>query len=130
MRINETTLSFLENDCIQIFDAEKGRAIFQQTEAIYQKLLNSADYKNSDTIQNHLQLKLFPPMAYYKALCMHGISKEKALEYVKRETHKAALIKRDEMQKLANMPFAYSIYRMGVKKHMKKNFPDTGWETE
>lgn len=130
MRINETTLTFLENDCIQIFGAEKGSAIFQQTEAIYQELLNNADYKNSDAIQNHLQLKLFPPMAYYKALYTHGISKEKALEYVKRETHKAALIKRDEMQKLANMPFAYSIYRMGVKKHMKKNFPDTGWQTE
>lgn len=36
MRINETTLTFLENDCIQIFGVEKGNAIFQQTEAIYQ----------------------------------------------------------------------------------------------
>lgn len=130
MKINETTLTFLENDCIQTFGTEKGAAIFQQTETIYQELLNNADYKNNEAIQNHLQLKLFPPMAYYKALYANGISKEKALEYVKQETHKAALIKRDEMQKLANMPFAYNIYRMGVKKYIKKNFPDIGWQTE
>ena len=130
MRISETTFPFLENDCVQTFGAEKGSAIFQQTEALYQKLLSGADYKNSDAVKEHLQRKLFPPMAYYKVLCANGISKEKALEYVKQETHKAASVKRDEMKKLANLPFAYSIYRMGVKKHMRKNFPDAGWQTE
>ena len=130
MRISETTFPFLENDCVQTFGAEKGSAIFQQTEALYQQLLSGADYKNSDAVKEHLQRKLFPPMAYYKVLCANGISKEKALEYVKQETHKAASVKRDEMKKLANLPFAYSIYRMGVKKHMRKNFPDAGWQTE
>lgn len=130
MRISETTFPFLENDCVQTFGAEKGSAIFQQTEALYQKLLSGADYKNSDAVKEHLQRKLFPPMAYYKVLCANGISKEKALEYVKQETHKAASVKRDEMKILANLPFAYSIYRMGVKKHMRKNFPDAGWQTE
>lgn len=130
MRISETTFPFLENDCVQTFGAEKGSAIFQQTEALYQKLLSGADYKNSDAVKEHLQRKLFPPMAYYKVLCANGISKEKALEYVKQETHKVASVKRDEMKKLANLPFAYSIYRMGVKKHMRKNFPDAGWQTE
>ena len=130
MRISETTFPFLENDCVQTFGAEKGSAIFQQTEALYQKLLSGADYKNSDAVKEHLQRKLFPPMAYYKVLCANGISKEKVLEYVKQETHKAASVKRDEMKKLANLPFAYSIYRMGVKKHMRKNFPDAGWQTE
>lgn len=130
MRISETTFPFLENDCVQTFGAEKGSAIFHQTEALYQKLLSGADYKNSDAVKEHLQRKLFPPMAYYKVLCANGISKDKALEYVKQETHKAASVKRDEMKKLANLPFAYSIYRMGVKKHMRKNFPDAGWQTE
>ena len=130
MRISETTFPFLENDCVQTFGAEKGSAIFQQTEALYQKLLSGADYTYSDAVKEHLQRKLFPPMAYYKVLCANDISKEKALEYVKQETHKAASVKRDEMKKLANLPFAYSIYRMGVKKHMRKNFPDAGWQTE
>ena len=130
MRISETTFPFLENDCVQTFGAEKGSAIFQQTEALYQKLLSGADYKNSDAVKEHLQRKLFPPMAYYKVLCANGISKEKALEYVKQETHKAASVKRDEMKKLANLPFAYSIYPMGVRKHMRKNVPDAGCQTE
>ena len=60
MRISETTFPFLENDCVQTFGAEKGSAIFQQTEALYQKLLSGADYKNSDAVKEHLQRKLFP----------------------------------------------------------------------
>ena len=69
-------------------------------------------------------------MAYYKALYGNGFSKETALEYVKKETRKAASIKRDKMKKLAAMPFAYTIYRLSVKKYMKKNFPEAGWQTQ
>ena len=77
-----------------------------------------------------MQAKLFPTLAYYKTLRENGINQDEALEYVRKETHKAANIKREEMKKLGNMPFAYIIYRLGVKKHMRKNFPDTGWTTE
>ena len=69
-------------------------------------------------------------MAYYQALCSQGMSRESALAYVRQETRKAAEIKQEEMKKLAKLPFAYMIYRMGVKSHMKKNFPDEGWTTE
>lgn len=130
MTINETTLSFLLEDCIKEFGTEKGEKFFQRTEQIYQNLLDSADYKNSEVIREHLQRKLFPPMAYYKTLIAEGYDKSTALDYVKKETRKAALAKKEKMQGLARMPFAYTIYRMGVKKHMKKNFPDEGWETE
>lgn len=130
MRISKTTFPFLEKDCIKNFGTEKGALIFQQTESIYQELLSHADYENNDVLKDHLQKKLFPPMAYYKALYRNGFSKEEALEYVKRETRKAASIKRDKMKKLAAMPFAYTIYRLSVKKYMKKNFPDAGWQTQ
>ena len=130
MKLNETTLSFLEVDCIQQFGKEKGNLIFEQVEKIFQELLNNADYRNNAAIQNHLQAKLFPTLAYYKTLRENGINQDEALEYVRKETHKAANIKREEMKKLGNMPFAYTIYRLGVKKHMRKNFPDTGWTTE
>ncbi|MBD5507811.1 MAG: L-2-amino-thiazoline-4-carboxylic acid hydrolase [Lachnospiraceae bacterium] len=130
MKMNETTLSFLENDCVQQFGNEKGTTIFQRAEIIYQQLLNKADYRNSAAIQNHLQFKMFPTMAYYKALRAEGISQEKALEYVRKETHKAASVQKEEMSKLGNMLFAYTFYRLGVKKHMRKNFPDEGWKTE
>mgnify|MGYP004439469791 CR=1 FL=1 len=130
MKLNETTLPFLEVDCIQQFGQEKGKLIFEQAEKIYQELLNNADYRNNAAIQNHLQLKLFPTLAYYKELRGEGINQNEALEYVRNETHKAANVQKEEMKKLGSMPFAYTIYRLGVKKHMRKNFPDDGWTTE
>ena len=117
-------------DSIQQFGKEKGKLIFEQAEKIFQELLNNADYLNNAAIQNHLQAKLFPALAYYKTLRENGINQDEALEYVRKETHKAANIKKEEMKKLGDMPFAYTIYRLGVKKHMRKNFPDTGWTTE
>lgn len=130
MTIGETTLSFLWEDCLRIFGNEEGTEIYQQTEEEYQKLLLGTDDRNNDAIRDHLWRKLFPPMAYYKVLRARGLAQESALDYVRRETQKAAECKKEEMKRLANLPFAYTMYRLGVKKHMKKNFPDEGWETE
>lgn len=130
MKICETTLGFLEADCKRFFGEEAGKEIAGQTEAIYQDLLCGADDRGSEAIREHLRRKLLPPLAYYKALRARGLGEGEALEYVRRETRKAAQIKRAEMQKLARMPFAYSMYRLGVKKHMQKNFPAAGWQTE
>lgn len=130
MKMSETTLPFLESDCIELFGEQDGKKLFQKTEAIYQDLICHADDRGSEIIRDHLQRKLFPPMAYYQALCSQGMSRESALAYVRQETRKAAEIKQEEMKKLAKLPFAYMIYRMGVKSHMKKNFPDEGWTTE
>lgn len=94
MKLNETTLSFLEVDSIQQFGKEKGKLIFEQAEKIFQELLNNADYLNNAAIQNHLQAKLFPALAYYKTLRENGINQDEALEYVRKETHKAANIKK------------------------------------
>ena len=109
MKLNETTLPFLEVDCIQQFGQEKGKLIFEQAEKIYQELLNNADYRNNAAIQNHLQLKLFPTLAYYKALRGEGINQNEALEYVRNETHKAANVQKEEMKKFGSLSFAYTI---------------------
>ena len=130
MKLNETTLSFLQEDCIMEFGKENGSDLYLNTEKTYQELLANADDKGNPVIHEHLAKKLFPPMAYYKALLAAGYEQETALTYVKKETHKAALVRKQEMQGLAKLPFAYTIYRMGVKKHMKKNFPEEGWTTE
>lgn len=130
MKLNETALSFLEADCIRLFGEKEGKLIFKQTEEIYRNLLNNADYRNNAVIQNHLQVRLFPVLAYYKALLGKGMSQSEALKHVRQETHKAANIRKEEMKKLGSMPFAYTIYRFGVKKHMQKNFPDDGWTKE
>lgn len=130
MKLKDTTLPFLEQDCARLFGQEKGAAIFAQTEAAYQELLRGADYRQSEAIRAHLQQKLFPPMAYYKTLRANGLAQEEALGYVRLETQQAAQMKQRAMQKMALLPFAYTMYRMGVKNHMKKNFPPEGWEKE
>ena len=80
MKISETTLPFLKNDCLQIFGQETGAAIFQRTETIYRELLQNTEQPKSDAVKEHMQRKLFPPMAYYKALRAKGIDQDKALE--------------------------------------------------
>ena len=67
-------------------------------------------------------------MSYYKALQAFGI--DDAIEKVRIETQKAALINKQNNAKFARMPFVFTMYRMGVKKHMAKNFPPEGWKTE
>ena len=95
MMLAETTLSFLEEDCLRFFKSE-GAAVFHQTEARFQELLRGAD----------------------------------EAEYVRRETRRAAESKRERMRNLAGFPFAYRLYRMTVKRYMKKFFPEEGWRTE
>ena len=68
MKLNETTLSFLQEDCIMEFGKENGSDLYLNTEKTYQELLANADDKGNPVIHEHLAKKLFPPMAYYKAL--------------------------------------------------------------
>ena len=76
-------------------------------------------------------MKLLPPMAYYKALLAGSYDNDAALDFVRQETLKTAEKKKKEaMAKMARLPFAYSIYRLCVKKFMTKNFPAVGWKTE
>lgn len=128
--LNCTKLFFLKNDCLEEFGEQKGNEIYSSAESIYEQLCREADYKNDEAITFHLTMNLFPTMAYYKSLRSMGYNQDSALAYVKKETVKAANIKKEEQAKLARMPFAYIMYRLFVKNVMKKNFPDAGWDTE
>ena len=123
-----TNLPFLEKDCIETFGEEQGKNVFDKTIEIYRELTGKADYRNNQAIRYHMTVKLFPAMSYYKALQAFGI--DDAIEKVKKETHKAALMNKQKNAKFARMPFVFTMYRMGVKKHMAKNFPPEGWKTE
>lgn len=128
--IAETKLFFLKEDSASLFGDEKGSKIYDLAEKIYEKLCIAADYKNSDAIEFHLSMNLYPTMAYYKALRNLGYNEAETLMYVRKETVKAAEIKKADQAKVVNMPYAYLMYRLFVKGVMKKNFPDVGWETE
>lgn len=130
MRIDETPFSFLLDDCIGKFGEEKGKNIYLEADAMFSKLEAEADYKGNDAIRDHIQMKLLPPMSYYKSLLFEGYDSDAALNLVRKETQKTAEKKKAAMAKMARLPFAYSIYRMCVKKFMEKNFPAAGWKTE
>ena len=123
-----TNLPFLEQGCIETFGNERGKKIFGKTLEIYRELTRKADYRNNEAIRNHMTAKLFPAMSYYKAL--QALEIDDAIEKVKKETQKAALVNKQNNAKFARMPFVFTMYRMGVKKHMAKDFPPEGRKTE
>ena len=108
-----TNLPFLEKDCIETFGEEQGKKVFDKTIGIYIELTRKADYRNNVAIRYHMTVKLFPAMSYYKALQAFGI--DDAIEKVRIETQKAALINKQNNAKFARMPFVFTMYRMGVK---------------
>lgn len=130
MQTSNTALFFLEDDCIRAFGQETGCTLLQQAEELYQDLCQHGNDRGNHVIEEHIQSRLFPLMSYYKALLKHGIQEDQALLLVRETAHKAAIDKKAEMQKLGSLPFAYLIFRMGVKRHMKNHFPPEGWQTE
>ena len=130
MRINETPFAFLPDDCIKEVGEERGRKIYQEADDIFSRLEAEADYKDNNAIREHIQMKLLPPMAYYKALLAEGYDNHTSLDFVRKETIKTAEKKKAAMSRMSRLPFSYSIYRMCVKKFMMKNFPSAGWKTE
>lgn len=88
MRIEDTTLSFLEEDCLQRFGRAEGAAVFSRTQERYRDLLGGRRRPRSPAIREHLQKKLFPPMAYYLTLLERGVPREKALDLTGEETRR------------------------------------------
>lgn len=130
MNFNKTNLPFLYEDCKCEFGVEKGELIFKQVNKCYQSLVKNADFKNNSAIKEHLFLRLFPAMAYYKTLLDVGFNSSDSISYVKKETQKAAFKNQQKNKKLSCIPFAYFFYRLGIKKYMNKNFPKEGWRIE
>lgn len=122
MQTSNTALFFLEDDCIRAFGQETGCTLLQQAEELYQDLCQHGNDRGNHVIEEHIQSRLFPLMSYYKALLKHGIQEDQALLLVRETAHKAAIDKKAEMQKLGSLPFAYLIFRMGVKRHKKTTF--------
>ena len=129
-RLKDTKLFFLEEDCAEQFGVDKGKEFFTRTEKRYDDLCGNADFKGNEAIEKHLTTNLFPTLAYYQALREEGFGQEDALVYVRKETSRAALIKKEEQSKTGSMPCAYLMYRLFAKSVMKKSFPREGWDTQ
>ena len=53
MNIGETTLSFLQEDCVREFGEKDGERLFRLAEQEYQRLLCAAGYRNSGGGRGH-----------------------------------------------------------------------------
>ena len=104
-----TNLPFLREDCEKEFAQPMGTRIFGRAQELYHELAAQADDKGNPAIAEHLRGKLLPAMAYYKALLAEGIPKNDALAAVRRETQKAALIKKESSARMLRIPFAFLV---------------------
>ena len=130
MDYKETNLFFLQEDCINFFGEDRGNSIFTKSEELLNSMLAEADFRNNDSIQDHISHNMFPTIALYKTLQDCGLSKEEAFDFTLTETQKGAHAKKLKNERMLKIPFTYKFFQLVVKGFMKKNFPLEGWETE
>lgn len=125
-----TLFPFLLEDCITEFGKESGTEIYNQACERLASMLENADYRNNESIKEHIVKNMFPMISYYLTLQGQGYSKEEAYSLTLKETQKAAHIQKTKNQALARLPFAYRIFKLLAKGIIKKMYPIEGWETE
>ena len=130
MNYKNTHFPFLQEDCITEFGQETGTEIYSQACERLTSMLENADYRNNESIKEHIVKNMFPMIAYYLTLQGHGYSKEEAYSLTLKETQKAAHIEKDKNATLAKLPFAYKLFKLFSKGVIKKKYPIEGWETE
>ncbi|MDR1893429.1 MAG: L-2-amino-thiazoline-4-carboxylic acid hydrolase [Spirochaetales bacterium] len=130
MDYRNTRISFLKEDCINEFGQEAGAKIYNQSCELLTSMLAKADYRNNESIKEHISTNMFPTIAYYLTLQKCGYSKEDAYSLTLKKTQKAAHIQKNKNRAFAKMPFAYTMFKFLVKGIMKKMYPLEGWETE
>lgn len=130
MDYKNTHFAFLQEDCISKFGQETGTKIYVQACELLTTMLAKADYRNNESIKQHIVKNMFPIIAYYLTLQNHGYSQEDAYSLTLKETQKAAHIQKKKNESFGKLPFAYQVFKLFIKGIMKKMYPVEGWETE
>lgn len=130
MSYRNTMFKDLESVCTEKYGNETGLNIYKKAEETFRKMVEEADYRNSNAIKFHMSKNIFPVLAYYMALLEYGFSTEDAYANTLEETQKHATIAKKKNEKLGKIPFSYQLFKMFCKKVMGKEYPVEGWETE
>ncbi len=130
MDYSNTIIFFLQEDCAAGFGQEKGSEIYNKACERLSVMLESADYRNSESIKMHITRVIYPTIAYYLTLKETGYSNDEALKLTLKETEKAALTQQKRNESFGRFPFAFALYRLIIKGFMKRIYPAEGWETE
>ena len=129
MGYEQTELYFLERDLRMRFGDDEGAKIFADASKLYTELAVTTDYHNSKTLELQLKRLVFPVIALYKTLCMHGYRKASALGLMRTMTERAAQNTADvlaaQMRKIA--PFR--AFKRNIRNFMEYKFPSAGgWQ--
>lgn len=128
MDYKNSNIEFLEKDLIEKFEAEKATELYQKACSKLTELAEKEQKYDNEIMNTHVFCRILPAMALYFTFIDSGYSKEEARELVLAETQKNARRLQEENKKMTKLPFTYSLFKMFVKSHMKKNFPSIGWD--
>lgn len=127
MNYESSELYFLEKDVLREFGEELGGKIFIRSAKLYAELVVTTDYRGSKTLERQLTKLVYPALAYYKTLIAFGYRKDIAIEYVRKEMHKAAEECAEVLAAQVRPVFAFRAFRGNIKKFMEYKFPSEAW---
>ncbi len=126
MGYEQTEFDFLERDLRMRFGDEDGAKIFADASKLYTELAVTTDYHNSMTLERQLKRLVFPAIALYKTLCLHGYRHASALGVMRTVIERAAWHTGDilaaQMRKIA--PF--HAFKRNIRNFMEYKFPSAG----
>ena len=127
MNYGNTQLNFLERDVRRIFGDEEGGRIFLRASKLYAELAVTTDYQKSPTYERQLRWFIYPVIAYYKTLRAFGYKITASLDYVRRETEKAAEVCAEALSGQMRPVFPYHAFKRNIKNFIEYKFPGKGW---
>lgn len=128
--ISNSILFFIEEDCIWQFGKERGEEIYNTANDIFEVLSFGSELNSGRESNIMVSTHFYPVYAYYKALLEHGYSKKEALSYVRKETVRAANVKKYKESKCINKRDPYKAFHKSSKPNKRKKYPRGFWKVE
>ena len=126
MDYGSTELDFLERDLRMRFGDAEGAKIFADASKLYTELAVTTDYRGSKTLELQLKRLVFPVVALYKTLCLHGYRKASALGVMRTVTERAARHTGDILAAQMRKVAPYRAFKRNFRNFMEYKFPPAG----
>lgn len=130
MDYRETNLNFLCDDLMEEYGKKQGGLLYDSICRKYAKLCDGELQSDNHEMNEHIFKRLLPTISMYTALIENGFTKEEALTIAQKEIQRNAQDKAEENAWLTKMPFAYGLFKLFAKSHMKKKYPMDGFTVE
>lgn len=110
---------------------EKSKKLYFIIEKELLELIKIGDYRNNESVKEHMTHNIFPRVACYRGLQQLGYEKDEALKLMEDFMEMTAeKVLSQRYIKMSKVPFIYLFFKLMVKPMMNKSFPAEGWKTE